>query len=68
MSPVKYELGFYIPEYDIFHSHCCENLKSYIQCLCWSQETAQEEYRELLGTVIQGKNAFQRLEHAVTNS
>jgi hypothetical protein len=28
MSPVKYELGFYIPEDDILHSHCCENLKS----------------------------------------
>jgi hypothetical protein len=30
MSPVKYELGFYIPEDDILHSHCRENLKSYI--------------------------------------
>jgi hypothetical protein len=27
--PVKYELGFYIPEDDILHSHCRENLKSY---------------------------------------
>jgi hypothetical protein len=30
MSPVKYELGFYIPEDDILHSHCSENLKTYI--------------------------------------
>jgi hypothetical protein len=30
MSPVRYELGFYIPEDDILHSHCRENLKSYI--------------------------------------
>jgi hypothetical protein len=30
VSPVKYELGFYIPEDDILHSHCRENLKSYI--------------------------------------
>jgi hypothetical protein len=30
VSPVKYELGFYIPEDDILHSHCSENLKSYI--------------------------------------
>jgi hypothetical protein len=30
MSPVKYELGFYIPEDDILHSHRRENLKSYI--------------------------------------
>jgi hypothetical protein len=28
--PVKYELGFYIPEDGILHSHCRENLKSYI--------------------------------------
>jgi hypothetical protein len=28
MSPVKYELGFYIPEVGILHSHCRENLKS----------------------------------------
>jgi hypothetical protein len=26
---VKYELGFYIPEDDILHSHRRENLKSY---------------------------------------
>jgi hypothetical protein len=31
MSPVKYELGFYIPEDDILHSHRRENLKSYIE-------------------------------------
>jgi hypothetical protein len=30
MSPVRYELGFYIPEDDILHSHCREKLKSYI--------------------------------------
>jgi pterin-4a-carbinolamine dehydratase len=29
VSPVKYELGFYIPEDSIFQSHRCENLKSY---------------------------------------
>jgi hypothetical protein len=29
MSLVKYELGFYIPEEAIHHSHCCEKLKSY---------------------------------------
>jgi hypothetical protein len=35
VSPVKYELGCYIPEDDILHSHCCENLKSYvISCVC----------------------------------
>jgi hypothetical protein len=30
MSPVKYKLGFYIPEDDILHSHRCEYLKFYI--------------------------------------
>jgi hypothetical protein len=38
MSPVKYELGFYIPEDDILHSRHRENLKSYIAipllCAC----------------------------------
>jgi hypothetical protein len=30
MSPVRYELGFFIPEDDILRSHRHENLKSYI--------------------------------------
>jgi hypothetical protein len=30
VSPVKYELGFYIPEGDIVHSHRRVNLKSYL--------------------------------------
>jgi hypothetical protein len=34
VSPVKYELGFYIPEDDILHSHCRENLKCYIVLGC----------------------------------
>jgi hypothetical protein len=33
VSPVKYELGFYIPEYAILYSHRRENLKSYIVLL-----------------------------------
>jgi hypothetical protein len=28
--PVRYELGFYIPEDGIFHSHRRKNVKSYI--------------------------------------
>jgi hypothetical protein len=36
VSPVRYELGFYIPEDGILHSHCCENLKSYIALTGWS--------------------------------
>jgi hypothetical protein len=30
MSPVKYELGFYIPKEYILHSDLRENLKSYM--------------------------------------
>jgi hypothetical protein len=30
VSPVKYELGFYVSEDDILHSHRRENLKSYM--------------------------------------
>jgi hypothetical protein len=29
MFPVRFEVGFYIPEDDILHSHCRENLKAY---------------------------------------
>jgi hypothetical protein len=37
MSPVKYELGFYIPEDGILYSHRRENLKSYITYSCLKQ-------------------------------
>jgi hypothetical protein len=30
VSPLRYELGFYIPEDDILHSHRCENLTPHI--------------------------------------
>jgi hypothetical protein len=36
VSPVKYELGVYIPEDDILHSHRQENLKSYIALTGWT--------------------------------
>jgi hypothetical protein len=36
MSPVKYELGVYIPEDDILHSHRRENLISYIALTGWT--------------------------------
>jgi hypothetical protein len=36
VSPVKYELGFYIPEDDIHHSHRRENLKSCIALTGWT--------------------------------
>jgi hypothetical protein len=36
MFPVRYELGFCIPEDDILHSHRRENLKSYIALTGWT--------------------------------
>jgi hypothetical protein len=36
VSPVRYELGFYVPEDDILHSHRRENLKSYIVLTGWA--------------------------------
>jgi hypothetical protein len=36
VSPVRYELGFYIPEDYILHSHRREHLKSYIALTGWS--------------------------------
>jgi hypothetical protein len=33
VSPVKYELSFYIPEDDILHSHRRENLKCHINAV-----------------------------------
>jgi hypothetical protein len=35
VSLVKYELGIYITEDGILHSHCSENLKSYIALTGW---------------------------------
>jgi hypothetical protein len=36
VSPVRYELGFYIPEDAILHSHRHENLKCYIALTGWA--------------------------------
>jgi hypothetical protein len=36
VSPVKYELGFHIPEDGILHSHRLENLKSYKALTGWT--------------------------------
>jgi hypothetical protein len=36
MSPVRYGLGFYIPEDGILHSHSRENLKSCIALTGWA--------------------------------
>jgi hypothetical protein len=39
VSPVKYEVGFYIPEGDILQSHFREDHKSYIVLTDWAVET-----------------------------
>jgi hypothetical protein len=42
MSPVKYELGSYIPEDDILHSHCREKPNSNVaavSCRRWAKST-----------------------------
>jgi hypothetical protein len=36
VSPVKYELGFYIPEDGTLHSHRREHLKSYTALTGWT--------------------------------
>jgi hypothetical protein len=36
VSPVRYELRFYIPEDDILHGHRRENFKSYIALAKWA--------------------------------
>jgi hypothetical protein len=36
VSPVRYELGLYIPEDDILHSHRRENIKSYLSLPGWA--------------------------------
>jgi hypothetical protein len=36
VSPVKYELRFYIPEDDILHSHRRESLKSHKALTGWT--------------------------------
>jgi hypothetical protein len=42
VSPVKYELGFHIPEDDILHSHRRENLKSYMVKISLNGSTVSE--------------------------
>jgi hypothetical protein len=36
VSPVRYELSFYVPEDDILHRLCREDLKSYIALTGWT--------------------------------
>jgi hypothetical protein len=47
---VKYELGFYIPEDAMLHSHCRENLRSY-KVIAFSFVGSREEKRFLSNPV-----------------
>jgi hypothetical protein len=44
MSPVRYDLGSYIPKDGILHSHCPENLTSYIIILDTTLRTMAERF------------------------
>jgi hypothetical protein len=44
MSPVRYELGFYIPEDVVLHSHRRENLKTYIFPVIFSVGVSHQHY------------------------
>jgi hypothetical protein len=53
MSPVKYELDFYIPE-DILHSHRRENFKSYkAPIICNARQQLSRSPCELIPLVTQ---------------
>jgi hypothetical protein len=41
VAPVRYELGFYIPEDAIPHSYRRENLKSYIALTGWTLQRSR---------------------------
>jgi hypothetical protein len=56
VSPVKYELVFYIPEDDILHSHRRENLKSYIDDLA-SGRSCDRPTRSRFSVVFLGPRA-----------
>jgi hypothetical protein len=42
VSPVRYELDYYIPEDGILHSHRRENLKSYIALTAWALQLRRD--------------------------
>jgi hypothetical protein len=54
VSPVRYELGFYIPEDDILYSHRRENLKSYIiyQFDCITLVSPLNTITKILGLIV----------------
>jgi hypothetical protein len=53
VSPVKYELGFHIPEDAILHSHRREKFKSYIDNCSF----LQNEHSAIVQRIMQNKPA-----------
>jgi hypothetical protein len=51
VSPVTHELGFYIPEDAILHSHLRENLKSYTELNIFTEHDFRDVFQmaEALG-------------------
>jgi hypothetical protein len=62
VSPVRYELGFYVPEDDILHSHCRENLKPYIAL------TGSALYRRRNVSPVKYELGFYSLEDGIRHS
>jgi hypothetical protein len=44
MFPVRYKLGFYIPEGDILHSHRRENLRSFTSLIGWAVQRRRNAF------------------------
>jgi hypothetical protein len=71
VSPVKYDLGFYIPKDGILRSHRCGNLKSYIISEFFMSEmslqiTLTNNYRLFQRKVLHFSDIFLEL-HATSN-
>jgi hypothetical protein len=63
--PVRYELGFYIPEDGILYSHSRENLKSYRSLIGWALQWRRNVFpvRYDLGSYIPKDGILQSHRH-----
>jgi hypothetical protein len=62
--PVRYELGFYIQEYGILHSHSRENLKSYMCRIMLCSPVESKKWEPLRNTGIELEElAVERMEY-----
>jgi hypothetical protein len=58
VSPVRHELGFYIPEDDILHSHRRENLKSNLGSVYISRILQWKTRSNLLVIIVSTSNVY----------